>query len=115
MLDRCFRHWEKFRILCVTRVSQTTGADRINAALHQRLLDDAWACVTTAIMTSLPGEPVMMQVNDYNRGIFNGDQGLILNVADRDRPEPMAVFRRAMVSRRFTSIRSGRSCCTRTP
>ena len=24
----------------------------------------------------------MMQVNDYNRGIFNGDQGLILNVSN---------------------------------
>ncbi len=39
----------------------------------------------------------MMQVNDYQRMIFNGDQGVILNVADRGwgRPAPMAVFRRA--------------------
>ncbi len=53
------------------------------------------------------GEPVMMQVNDYGRGIFNGDQGLILHVADRDRPEPMAVFRRGRwirgISHRFAA------------
>ena len=93
MLDRYFRHWEKFRILCVTRVSQTTGADRINAALHQRLLD-ALGLASNRDHDLTAGEPVMMQVNDYGRGIFNGDQGLILHVAERDRPEPMVVFRR---------------------
>ena len=43
----------------------------------------------------IPGEPVMMQVNDYNRGIFNGDQGLVLNVSERDRSLPMVVFPRS--------------------
>ena len=33
----------------------------------------------------IPGEPVMMTVNDYNRKIFNGDQGLVVNVSERDR------------------------------
>ena len=94
LLEHCFKHWEQFRILCVTRVSQATGADRINAALHQRLLDELGLALHRDHHLS-PGEPVMMQVNDYGRGIFNGDQGLVLNVALGDRPEPMAVFRRS--------------------
>ncbi|MHC5541087.1 ATP-dependent DNA helicase, partial [Singulisphaera rosea] len=40
------------------------------------------------------GEPVMMQVNDYNRMVFNGDQGLVLNVSDGSPPRLMAVFPR---------------------
>ncbi len=89
----CFDHWERFRILCVTRVSQTTGADRVNAVLHQRLIDEL-KLTSQRDNELIPGEPVMMQVNDYNRGIYNGDQGLILNVALQSRPEPMALFRR---------------------
>ena len=92
-LVACFEHWERFRILCVTRISQTTGADRVNAALHQRLIDDL-ELTSPRDNDLIPGEPVMMQVNDYNRGIYNGDQGLILNVALQGWPEPMAVFRR---------------------
>ena len=93
LLEHCFKHWEQFRILCVTRVSQTTGADFINAALHQRLINDL-GLASNRDRDFSPGEPVMMQVNDYSRGIFNGDQGLVLNVALQGRPEPMAVFRR---------------------
>jgi exodeoxyribonuclease V alpha subunit len=37
----------------------------------------------------------MMLRNDYERGLFNGDQGLILNVATSTKPaRPMAVFPR---------------------
>ncbi len=54
MLDRYFRHWERFRILCITRVSQTTGADRINAALHQRTARCSLGLRQTATMASLP-------------------------------------------------------------
>ena len=107
VLEHCFKHWEKFRILCVTRVSQKTGADLINAALHQRLIDDL-GLVSNRDRDLSPGEPVMMQVNDYSRGIFNGDQGLVLNVALQGRPEPMAVFRRGQRFAAFSvdSLRS---------
>ena len=43
----------------------------------------------------IPGEPVMMQVNDYQRGIFNGDQGLVLNVSEGNQLQPMAIFPRS--------------------
>ena len=37
----------------------------------------------------------MMQVNDYGRMIFNGDQGLVLRVSDHGRAAaPMVVFPR---------------------
>ena len=102
-----FEHWEQFRILCVTRVSQTTGANRVNAALHQRWLDDR-KIPSQRDRDLEPGEPVMMLVNDYNRGIFNGDQGLVLNVIDHGRVEPMAVFRRSdgFVAFHVDSLRS---------
>ena len=42
-----------------------------------------------------PGEPILMLRNDYDRGLFNGDQGLVLNVAtSTQRARPMAVFPR---------------------
>jgi len=99
-----FAHWAQFRILCVTRVLSMSGADHINAALHQRALDhrasdqrkqDQLGFRRDDDDALIPGEPVMMQVNDYNRMLFNGDQGLILDVSDGGRPQSMAVFPQA--------------------
>jgi exodeoxyribonuclease V alpha subunit len=106
-LRRAFEHWEQFRILCVTRVSQTTGANRVNAALHQRCLDERKVS-SQRDGGLVPGEPVMMLINDYNRGIFNGDQGLVLSVIDHGRVELMAVFRRSdgFVAFHVDSLRS---------
>jgi len=43
----------------------------------------------------LPGEPVLMLANDYEKGIWNGDQGIPLWVSSEgDRPRLAAVFRR---------------------
>ena len=100
-LRTLFAHWERFRILCVTRVSPTTGADRANAALHLRALDqrssdqrkqDRLGFRRDEDDELIPGEPVMMQINDYHRMLFNGDQGLILCVSEGNRSRPMAVF-----------------------
>ncbi len=92
-LRALFDYWDSFRILCVTRVLET-GTDRINALLHERALNDRGQGDSEDLIV---GEPVMMQVNDYQRMIFNGDQGVILNVADRvwTRAAPMVVFRRS--------------------
>ncbi len=89
--------WERLRVLCLTRVLPT-GADRVNIALHQRALSER---ELTREFDFIPGEPVMMQVNDYRRGIFNGDQGLILNVFEGNRRQTMAVFPR---SERFAAF-----------
>ncbi len=89
----CFEYWDRFRILCLTRISRNTGADRVNAILHQHVMRER-KLATYHDNSFVSGEPIMMQVNDYNRGIFNGDQGLILDVWEGDRPQPAAVFPR---------------------
>lgn len=93
-LGALFDYWASFRLLCVTRVLPT-GSDRINEASHRRTLDRIESRLGDDQFVA--GEPVMMQVNDYQRMIFNGDQGLILNVAETEgaHPRPMAVFRRS--------------------
>lgn len=88
-LDGLLRAVERQKILTITKQEgHSTGAEAVNAALHLRLAQRLGGAERF-----LPGEPVMMTRNDYERGLFNGDQGLILNVALPGRPtEPMAVF-----------------------
>ncbi len=93
-------------MLCLTRVLPS-GADRINELLHHHAFS-AMPAGSFRDDDMLPGEPVMMQVNDYSRMLFNGDQGLILRVSKGGRPAPMVVFRRAeeFVYHRIGSLRS---------
>jgi exodeoxyribonuclease V alpha subunit len=88
-LDVLFKANERARILCLTR-GQDTGAERINAQLH-----DLHAQRVQAKAPILVGEPVMMLHNDYDRMLFNGDQGLVLWVEEAGGRRPMAVFARA--------------------
>jgi exodeoxyribonuclease V alpha subunit len=96
-LQRLFVHWGRSRILCITRVL-ATGADQINQALHQHAIAAFLSRSSTAGSALrrnselIPGEPVMMLVNDYERKIFNGDQGLVMNVSEQGRLTMMAVF-----------------------
>ncbi len=95
-------HFEKFRILCVTRVTAgETGSEGVNKWFHQR-----WFAYRHGEnkMANAPvfliGEPVMVTRNDYNLRLYNGDSGLVLNVApaigSRKLPaRPMAVFPRS--------------------
>jgi exodeoxyribonuclease V alpha subunit len=81
-LRRLFEHSDRARILCLTRV-RPTGADSINKALHRRSLIVRGSEFAAGFGADLiAGEPVMIQVNDYDRMLFNGDQGLILHVSD---------------------------------
>jgi exodeoxyribonuclease V alpha subunit len=104
-LGRLFDHFDRARVLCLTRVL-ATGADRINDLLHDRALS-ARPAGSFRGDDLLPGEPVMMQVNDYGRMLFNGDQGLVLSVSEGGRPSPMVVFRRAdgFATHRIGSLR----------
>jgi exodeoxyribonuclease V alpha subunit len=93
-LELIFNHMAAARILCFTRVL-STGAERINASLHRRRAE---AAETAPEREFLPGEPVMVVRNDYERMLFNGDQGVVARVrrpAGRaGRAALMAVFRR---------------------
>lgn len=61
------------------------GTRRVNEWMHRRH--------PAGGAELLPGEPVMVQVNDYQRGLFNGDFGVVADVALRGRPARCAVFR----------------------
>lgn len=78
------------RILCLTNVGPT-GSDAVNEWFHRRnreVLGGSWRG------DMLPGEPVLMLENDYDRGVFNGDQGLVVAVADSSGRRLAAAFPR---------------------
>jgi exodeoxyribonuclease V alpha subunit len=84
-LNRLHAHLARQRVLCVTR-EWPTGANPVNAFLHSLRADSDGELV--------PGEPVLVLRNDYERGLWNGDQGLVLSVAQPGQAaRPMAVFR----------------------
>jgi exodeoxyribonuclease V alpha subunit len=86
---------QRARLLTVTR-GGVAGADRINADLTQRAALDAGLPAPSGGQI-LPGTPVMVTRNDYDRGLYNGDQGVVLSVVrgKSERPALAAVFPRA--------------------
>jgi exodeoxyribonuclease V alpha subunit len=85
MIEKLFRHLERSRLLCVTRgPALRTGAEPVNGFLHSKRFEElsrggaSWRSVPDF----LPGEPVMMERNDYGMGLFNGDQGVVLRVGE---------------------------------
>jgi exodeoxyribonuclease V alpha subunit len=89
-LAKLFAHYERSRLLCVTRVAKT-GAKVVNETF--RALHRARRKGKERFEQS-PGEPVLMLVNDYEKRIWNGDQGVALWVRAEDaRPRLAAVFR----------------------
>jgi exodeoxyribonuclease V alpha subunit len=66
------------RLLTVTR-GMPTGSQALNAYVHGLVLDR----MTVATRPDfVPGEPVMITANDYQRGLFNGDQGIVIRADD---------------------------------
>ncbi len=86
------------RILTVTRALQT-GSIALNAHLHELALD---RLSVPGRPEFVPGEPVMITANDYQRGLFNGDQGIIVRADEGlGRHHYRAVFRIAGELRPF--------------
>jgi exodeoxyribonuclease V alpha subunit len=83
------RH-RRARLLTVTRVGQA-GADRINDLLVRRAAHEL-AGGGGAADSLPPGTPVMMIENDYDRGLMNGDQGVVLLVQNGANGAPTAMF-----------------------
>jgi exodeoxyribonuclease V alpha subunit len=75
-LDELAAHLARTRVLSVTRRG-LAGVERVNAFLHG-LHDDS--------ASLLPGEPVLMLRNDYERELWNGDQGIVVRAAEPGRP-----------------------------
>ncbi len=104
-LRRLFAHAGKSRILCVTRVFET-GAKRINARLHLRATEAAGVAAERAPF--VVGEPLIVLRNDYERGLFNGDNGIRLWVRRGIGAQvPMAIFPRGdnFAAFRFDALR----------
>ncbi len=78
--------WQaRARVLCLTRAGDA-GVDRTNARLHALVARDAGQPDSVPMIA---GEPVMVVANDADRGLFNGDQGVVLFGAEGRR---LAVF-----------------------
>ncbi len=87
-------HHRRARLLTVTRVGRA-GADRINDEIARRAAADLGSGPVS--LDLLPaGTPVIVVENDYERGLMNGDQGVVLPVAAGTRAAVLtAVFPRA--------------------
>jgi exodeoxyribonuclease V alpha subunit len=93
-LLRLARHHASLRVLAVTReAGAATSAESLNELLARRA-DQAVG--VEAAGGPAPGTPVMMIRNDYDRGLFNGDQGVVARAARAgEPPRLLAVFPRA--------------------
>ena len=97
-LERLWHLLSRARVLTVTR-ALATGSLAINAHLHERALD---RMTVSGRPELVPGEPVMITANDYQRGLFNGDQGIIVRADEGlGRHHYRAVFRIAGELRPF--------------
>lgn len=100
-LRMVLEHFERFRILCVTRVAAGgTGSEAVNAWFHRQWSHELPVAGKAPDNPHFQvGEPVLVTRNDYNLRLFNGDPGLVLmvkpsNDTGRHTAEPMAVFPR---------------------
>lgn len=89
-LEQLWYLLNRARILTVTR-ALPTGSIAINDHVHELALD---RLSVTGRPDFVPGEPVMITANDYQRGLFNGDQGIIVRADEGlGRHHYRAVFR----------------------
>ncbi len=85
---RVFEHSQRARLLSLTR-GWMTGTRHINEVLLERLRAELGARPREVW---LPGAPVMMLRNDYDKEIFNGDQGVILPARRRGAGRELVAF-----------------------
>jgi exodeoxyribonuclease V alpha subunit len=92
-LEALFRAHEHAKILCPLR--ETPGLRSV-AGLNQRLHHLVGREAAGALDRDLAvyaGEPVMVTLNDYRRGLFNGDQGIVVKARQEDGIHQAVAFR----------------------
>jgi exodeoxyribonuclease V alpha subunit len=95
-IQALFDHHARARLLCATRVRGfAAGAEALNEWLLGRLRGGVRPRRRRAAELA-PGAPVVFERNDYERKLFNGDQGLVVRVdaGDAQGARPTAVFPR---------------------
>jgi exodeoxyribonuclease V alpha subunit len=87
----------------VTReVGAATSAEGLNELLARRADVASGRAPAQDADAPAPGTPVIMIRNDYDRALFNGDQGVVVRAArNGDAPSPVVVFPRAGGLRAF--------------
>jgi len=88
-------HFDGFRLLCpVKEGPDLGGVQPINRHLHTLALEAAKSQLEGQ-PRFLAGEPVVVLANDPRRGLFNGDQGIVLPVRRSEGPPHLeAIFSR---------------------
>jgi exodeoxyribonuclease V alpha subunit len=79
---RILAHYDQARILCPVNLgADLKSVESLNARFHREAVAQAMARGGLERAVALAaGEPVLVTRNDYVRGIFNGDQGVVLLV-----------------------------------
>jgi exodeoxyribonuclease V alpha subunit len=79
---RILDHYDQARILCpVNAGADLRSVESLNARFHRQAVAQAQERGGLERAVALvAGEPVLARRNDYGRGIFNGDQGVVLLV-----------------------------------
>jgi exodeoxyribonuclease V alpha subunit len=95
-IQAMFAHFARARVLCATRYG---GAPACVSAINDSLAAMARGAAASGRGGRgqlVPGAPVVLERNDYGRGLFNGDQGVIANVEGIEgaATEPAAIFLR---------------------
>ncbi|WP_394201952.1 exodeoxyribonuclease V subunit alpha [Shewanella waksmanii] len=80
--------YNRYRLLCAMRVGEY-GVEGINQTISNALKQ---AGLIEPSQEFYAGRPVIIQSNDYNLGLFNGDIGLILADRDHQQQRLMAHF-----------------------
>jgi exodeoxyribonuclease V alpha subunit len=98
-------HHARARLLCATRSAWLpTGAGAINERLLAKFRSGGVRGRSRyGSMDLAPGAPVIVERNDYERQLFNGDQGIIVRGGseDGDLPVPIAVFQQGETFQAF--------------
>jgi exodeoxyribonuclease V alpha subunit len=84
-LERLHAHLHRTRVLCVTH-GRPTGTLAVNEWLHRRRSENDGQGRAGGPFAA--GEPVMVLRNDYQRGLYNGDQGVVISYAEDDDRAP---------------------------
>jgi len=85
------------RILCLTRVAGSGSAVAVNQTLHdlfRKAIAERNQTAQSSFDSFFPGEPVIILRNDYGRGLYNGDLGIVIRANGRRGDERYVAFAR---------------------